>query len=178
MSGVRISCDRVVEELFLHAARFFGGGSREIGRLDLTAQLPLAGDPLAHVLNRRQRSDDGSLEAEGNETGVLRDLASGRDPARKEVAVKRVREESGLAGERGAIVRLESPGHELGKGREERTPDHLRGAEARVRLEPPVPAADDQRVVGRENPLRGHLVEPLQESAHSADPAVPDSDPS
>ena len=105
------------QELVLHAARFFGGGSGEFGRLDLAAQLPLAGDPLADVLDRRQRADDGSLEAEGSDTGVLRDLASGRDPARKEIAVKRVREESRLAGERGSIVRLESPGHELGKGR-------------------------------------------------------------
>ena len=86
LRGVRISCDRVVR-------------NSSFTRLDLAAQLPFAGDPLAHVLDRRQRPDDGSLEAEGNETGVLRDLASGRDPARKEVAVKRVREESGLAGE-------------------------------------------------------------------------------
>ena len=153
------------KELLLDPPGVLCRGPRLVGCFDLTAELPFAGHAIADVLDHGQRADDGVLEREGRDARVLRHLPADRRAAGEHVAMERVGEKPRLARQRRFVSAARDRAvAKSGNSSNKRAPDCLSGADAGMRFEPAVPAAHDERRVGRKDALPRDLVEPMQKS--------------
>ena len=123
LSGVRNSCDSVARNSSFTRSASSAVARADLGRRDLPPQFGLAVDPLADVVDHRDRADDRAAVEERRD--ARRSAAS--SPAdvgtSNQVTVKTVREDAGLSGERGVIVAVEAARGQLGKHLEQREAD-------------------------------------------------------